>query len=156
MTNDTANENFMTDHGSIRLTCSRARRGPRPTAAETVLRALRTASVTLAEPEAPLGPPDTVPVEPPGRTPRVPVADAPPEGTRTLARATAGEPPGTDPTPAPLEGIAAGGPEVGACSGTVSESGGGDIPGGLVNLGESPPGTVARPTALSAPLPAAP
>ncbi|GAA2587591.1 hypothetical protein GCM10010399_16990 [Dactylosporangium fulvum] len=49
-TNDTANANFITDHGSIRFRCSRARRGPRPTAELTVLRAARTASVTRAEP----------------------------------------------------------------------------------------------------------
>src|SRR5438876_5950401 len=43
-TNDTANENFMTDHGSMRLTNRRARRGPREAAPETAARALRTAS----------------------------------------------------------------------------------------------------------------
>src|SRR5258706_3658535 len=49
-TNDTANADFITDHGSIRLRCSLARRGPRPTAELTVLRAARTASVTRADP----------------------------------------------------------------------------------------------------------
>src|SRR6059058_1815423 len=45
-TNDTANANFITDHGSIRLTNRRARRGPREAAEETAARALRTASAT--------------------------------------------------------------------------------------------------------------
>src|SRR3954470_20395352 len=53
-TNDTANENFMTDHGSMRLRYRRARRGPRLAAAVTVARALRMASVTLLP--APAGP----------------------------------------------------------------------------------------------------
>src|SRR5215468_4906393 len=43
-TNDTANENFMTDHGSMRLTNRRARRGPREAAPDTAARAVRTAS----------------------------------------------------------------------------------------------------------------
>src|SRR3954469_1993782 len=111
ITNDTANENFITDHGSMRLTCSRARRGPRPAAAATVARALRTASVTRAEPAAagpvavpPIGPPPTVT----GRVwsvarlvVRTPVA--PP--VRTLARATAG-PLGVPLTETPLTGAA--------------------------------------------------
>src|SRR5262245_24798825 len=51
-TNDTAKANFITDHGSIRLRWSRARRGPRPAAPATVARADRTTSVTLAAPTA--------------------------------------------------------------------------------------------------------
>src|SRR5438067_76000 len=49
-TKDTAKENFITDHGSIRLTNSRARRGPREAAEETAARALRTASATFPVP----------------------------------------------------------------------------------------------------------
>src|SRR5581483_7250503 len=49
-TNDTANENFITDHGSIRLTNRRDRRGPRAAAEVKVARAARTASATLAPP----------------------------------------------------------------------------------------------------------
>src|SRR3954464_6417554 len=58
-TTDTANENFITDQGAIRLRFSRARRGPRAAAEETVERAERTASDTRAAPTAaePLGPP---------------------------------------------------------------------------------------------------
>src|SRR3954452_19088662 len=52
-TTETANENFMTDQGSIRLRFSRARRGPRAAAPVTVERAERTASVTRAAPTAP-------------------------------------------------------------------------------------------------------
>ena len=51
-TTETANENFMTDQGSIRLRFSRARRGPRAAADDTVDRADRTASVTRAAPTA--------------------------------------------------------------------------------------------------------
>src|SRR5262245_32718192 len=51
-THDTAKANFITDHGSIRLRWSRARRGPRPAAPATVARADRTAAVTLAAPTA--------------------------------------------------------------------------------------------------------
>src|SRR5258705_4840069 len=51
-TSETAKENFITDHGSIRLRCSRARRGPRVAAPATVARALRTASDTRAAPTA--------------------------------------------------------------------------------------------------------
>src|SRR4051795_4987433 len=51
-TTETANENFITDQGSIRLRFSRARRGPRAAAEETVERAERAASVTLAAPTA--------------------------------------------------------------------------------------------------------
>src|SRR5258706_9293704 len=51
-TKDTANENFMTDHGSIRFRCSRARRGPREAAPATVARADRTASDPRAAPTA--------------------------------------------------------------------------------------------------------
>src|SRR5258705_8860974 len=51
-TNDPATATSITAHGSMRFRCSRARRGPRPTAELTVLRAARTASVTRAEPVA--------------------------------------------------------------------------------------------------------
>src|SRR5262245_57337889 len=70
ITNETANENFITDHGSTRFTKRRARRGPRPAAVETVLRADRTASATR-----PALPPATVAVptvaRPAGRCGRV-------------------------------------------------------------------------------------
>src|SRR5262245_53586133 len=49
-TSETANENFMTDHGSMRLRCSRARRGPRVAAPATVARAERSVSETRAAP----------------------------------------------------------------------------------------------------------
>src|SRR5690606_41657769 len=49
-TSDTANENFITDHGSIRLTIRRARRGPRGVVA--VVREVRMASPTRAAPTA--------------------------------------------------------------------------------------------------------
>jgi hypothetical protein len=45
-TSETANENFITDHGSIFFSCNRARRGPREAAAATVARTFRTASPT--------------------------------------------------------------------------------------------------------------
>src|SRR5258705_9527766 len=51
-TSDTANENFMTDHGSIRFRCSRARRGPRVAAPVMVARADRSVSDTRAAPTA--------------------------------------------------------------------------------------------------------
>src|SRR5262245_54678605 len=77
-TNETANANFIPDHGSMGFTGRRARRGPRPAAAVTVLRAARTASVTRAvladRPDNPI----------------VPVDEE--DGIRTLARATAGPP----------------------------------------------------------------
>src|SRR5262245_59068766 len=73
-TSDTAKANFITDHGSIRLRCRRARRGPREAAAETVARAARTASATwaLAAPGLPARPgpaaPDGGGCMPGGRT----------------------------------------------------------------------------------------
>src|SRR5919202_2990273 len=106
-TNDTANENFMTDQGSMRLTYSRARRGPRPTAAVTPARALRMASLTRAAPVVgPALPVTGGPAMPPGR---MPVVVAP----RTLARATA------DPVAAPVVGAAppSGSPEAARLSG---------------------------------------
>src|SRR4051812_40914185 len=71
-TTDTANENFMTDQGSIRLRFRRARRGPRDAADDTAVRAARTASVTRAAPTA--APPEAEPPLPgvPGRVPLVP------------------------------------------------------------------------------------
>jgi hypothetical protein len=52
-TSETANENFITDHGSIRFRASLARRGPREAAEVTLERAARTASVTRAAPSWP-------------------------------------------------------------------------------------------------------
>src|SRR5690349_1135879 len=66
-TTETANENFMTDQGSIRLRFSRARRGPRAAAPVTVDRADRTASVTRAAPTAALPVAAPGPLAPPGR-----------------------------------------------------------------------------------------
>src|SRR4051812_38406923 len=51
-TTETAKANFITDHGSMRLRFSRARRGPRVAAEVTVERAERTASDTRAAPTA--------------------------------------------------------------------------------------------------------
>ncbi len=51
-TTETANANFITDQGSIRLRFSRARRGPREAAELTDVRAARTASPTRAAPTA--------------------------------------------------------------------------------------------------------
>src|SRR3954463_9997812 len=65
-TTETANENFITDQGSIRLRFSRARRGPRPAAPATVDRAERAASVTRAAPTA-AAPPAIGPRLLPGR-----------------------------------------------------------------------------------------
>src|SRR5690349_7277527 len=65
-TTETANENFITDQGSIRLRFSRARRGPRAAAPATVDRAERAASVTRAAPTA-AAPPAAGPLPPPGR-----------------------------------------------------------------------------------------
>src|SRR5262245_4584598 len=94
-TSETANENFITDHGSIRLRCNRARRGPRPGPAAAPARALRIASDTRAEPTPPT---DTGAVASPvARRPMVDVA-------RTLARATAG--PGTTGADAVTPGMA--------------------------------------------------
>src|SRR6266508_832007 len=61
-TNDTAKLNFITDHGSMRLRNSRARRGPRAAAAETAVRALSTASATRPAPRGTVRP--RVPVAP--------------------------------------------------------------------------------------------
>src|SRR5689334_11810667 len=65
-TTETANENFITDQGSMRLRFRRARRGPRAAAEATVARAERTVSLTRAAPTAaaPLAVP---PVGPAGR-----------------------------------------------------------------------------------------
>src|SRR6476660_2933442 len=84
-TNETANENFITDHGSMRLRKSRARRGPRCAAPGTPR---RPASVTLAEPTL-----VAAPIRPVG-APGAPAADC------TLARPTPvapGAPPGRCP-----------------------------------------------------------
>src|SRR5690242_7795795 len=116
-TNDTANENFMTDHGSMRLTNSRARRGPREAADETAARALRTASATFAPPictaraRAPIAAPEITEV-----------GDS--AGPVAVSRAPAG----TDARPVLTF---AGGDEDGAAA--SGESGGAGIPGALVN-----------------------
>ncbi|RAO47266.1 hypothetical protein ONO86_03009 [Micromonospora noduli] len=62
-TTDTANANFITDPGSIRLRFSRARRVPREADELTDVRAARTASPTRAAPTA-----DALPI-PGGRPP---------------------------------------------------------------------------------------
>ncbi len=68
-TSDTAKANFITDHGSIRLRCSRARRGPLLAVLVTVPRTALAASATRAAPTAtePTGRPTPTPVT--GRTP---------------------------------------------------------------------------------------
>src|SRR5258706_12236214 len=101
----TANANFMTDHGSIRFRCSRARRGPRPTAELTVLRAARTASVTLAEPLTPGA--------------GVLMACVAAAGVRTAARAMAETP------PLPVAGPLVGGRPLGIWAGRAGSAGGG-------------------------------
>src|SRR5207244_8659238 len=69
-TNETANENFMTDQGSTRFRYSRARRGPRLAAAVTVARALRIASPTrVPEPDVPRPPGPAGPPGPGAETP---------------------------------------------------------------------------------------
>src|SRR6185312_13670153 len=73
-TTETANANFITDQGSIRLRFSRARRGPRDAAELTEVRAARTASPTRAAPTA-----DALPI-PGGRPP--PLAGRPPAAVR--------------------------------------------------------------------------
>src|SRR6266545_539472 len=111
-TNDTANENFMTDHGSMRLRCSRARRGPRGAPGAPAL-AVRMASETRA-----------VAAVPPGRTGAVamPAVRMLAVGGRTLARATAG--PGTTGAVALTTGGALGGGALGDAAGAVGESAG--------------------------------
>src|SRR4051812_21025959 len=119
-TNETANENFITDHGSTRLRYSRARRGPRLAAAVTVARALRIASLTrLAGPVVGLGgapPGAAAPGRPAAligwvvRCPPRPTVAAP----RTLALATAAP----DPTAVGSAGL----PPAGAAS-ALSEAG---------------------------------
>src|SRR5690242_14233626 len=49
-TNETAKENFITDHGSMRRMLRRARRGPRDAPDATPVRAALTASVTRIAP----------------------------------------------------------------------------------------------------------
>src|SRR5207248_7052371 len=124
-TNETANENFITDHGSTRLTNSRARRGPREAAEETAARALRIASATLP---VPIG----------TDRPRVPGAEIGAVGdsagvTRAPAAAV-GEIRAAAGTEArPVLTPAVGGAEVGAPG--SGASGGGAIPGARVNFG---------------------
>src|SRR6266540_2282980 len=136
-TNDTANENFMTDHGSMRLRCSRARRGPRGAPGAPAL-AVRMASETRA-----------VAAVPPGRTGAVamPAVRMLAVGGRTLARATAG--PGTTGAVAlttggalvggALTGRAADPPPSIGCV-VTSTSGGGGMPGARVYFGAGAPG----------------
>src|SRR5437762_3994341 len=131
-TNDTANENFITDQGSIRLTNSRARRGPREAAEETAARAVRTASATF--------PPPTCTAR--ARTPAPEIGAVGDSTGAAVSRAAAG----TDARPVLT---LAGGDEDGATDAAPSgESGGAGIPGARVNLGGAPsPLTTARPTA---------
>src|SRR6266480_49067 len=153
-TNDTANENFITDHGSIRLTNSRARRGPREAAEETAARALRTASATRPVPRgtarvrapAALAAPTAAPEI--GAVAESTGAARPPTAVEfTAMRAVAG----TDARP--VLTFDAGGDEVGAAG--SAESGGGGMPGARVNFGPAPsPPTLARPT-TALPRPAA-
>ncbi|GAA4453311.1 hypothetical protein GCM10023170_043320 [Phytohabitans houttuyneae] len=86
-TSDTANENFITDQGSMRFTFSLARRGPREAADATVLRAARTASPTRAAPTAAA----PAPAVPTVRT------DAPPAAARPV--------PGRAPAPGGMGGM---------------------------------------------------
>src|SRR5947207_5835361 len=139
-TNDTANENFMTDQGSMRLMYRRARRGPRPAA--TVARAPRTASLTRAAPLTEIGV-----VAPPGvRALTVAVPRAAPGRAAPIGGALVGMSDGS------------GGAETG-CVGSRA-SGGGAIPGARANFGtdvaDSPddpsPGTVARPMTEARPV----
>src|SRR5947207_10358394 len=130
-TKDTANENFITDQGSIRLTYSRARRGPREAAEETAGRALRTASATFPVPSC-------------TARARAPAPEIGAVGDSTGA-AVSRAPAGTDARPVLT---LAGGDEDGATDAALSgESGGAGIPGARVNLGAGPsPLTAARPT----------
>ncbi|GIF47004.1 hypothetical protein Afe04nite_15430 [Asanoa ferruginea] len=173
-----------TDHGSIRLTLRRARRGPREAPPATVERAVRTASVTRAAPTAdadaavalPAAPgrvvaavavasPGRVELSPGRETPGrvidggVPAeADTPEADTPEVAGAGAAEPEfaaptdaptGTDEAPALLPPLASE-PSSGVLplSPSPGFSGGGTMPGALVNLGcGASAGTAARPTA---------
>src|SRR5690349_13938161 len=171
-TTETANENFITDHGSIRLRFRRARRGPRAAAEDMVERAERTASVTRAAPTA-AAPEGRLPASlgavgrpgaPLGRDGAVPGL---PVGTAPVER------PGAAPGGAPLplvrigtvaEPLATPGPP--ACfesgEGELSLSadgspGGGAMPGARVNFGGdgASAGATARPV-TSRPAGAAP
>ncbi|GLH95264.1 hypothetical protein Pa4123_05360 [Phytohabitans aurantiacus] len=102
-TSDTANENFITDHGSMRLTFRRARLGPREAADATVLRAARTASPTRAAPTAPAV-----------RTEAPPAAVRP---TGWVVFAAAGAP---GATPGRATPVAAGAPAGGALTGALA------------------------------------
>jgi hypothetical protein len=90
---DTANENFITDHGSMRFRFSLARRGPRAAAPDALLRAARTASWTRAAPTAPAPPTAAPPTAvAPGPTGRAGAAGIPTgraaggaDGTRAVA-----------------------------------------------------------------------
>src|SRR5690606_17811854 len=99
----------MTDHGSIRFRCSRARLGPRVAAPATVARAERSVSETRAAPTA--AAPVTAPV-----TPRAGDAGAGRLSGLVSAPATTGarpmvlDPPALDPPEAPA-GRAPDGPE---------------------------------------------
>src|SRR5262245_15995218 len=142
-TTDTAAANFMTDHGSIRLTLRRARRGPRAAAALTVLFAARTASATRAAPTAAL------------RHGRLAVvSERPPDGRRVegavdgLVAAAAAAAGGAE------DGRAAVAPLLAPAWPSRpprGPSGGGGMPGARVNFGDDvSAGTVARPMAARA------
>src|SRR2546429_1547581 len=136
-TNETANENFITDHGSIRLTNSRARRGPREAADETAARALRTASATFPVPRGTARPRAPAPA---GAEIGA-VADStgvarPPTPLVELRESRA--PAGTEARPVLIPDGGTGGRS--AAAGPSGESGGGVSPGGRGDLGTAPSG----------------
>src|SRR4051812_3917579 len=176
-TTETANENFITDHGSMRLRFSRARRGPRAAAEVTVDRAERTASETRAAPTAAApaawllaaAGPAPAPCGVPGRPGWPPVGRpcGPPGRCDWAVPGLAGgwfamRPdcvPGAVPLPLVTTGTVAeplataGGPcrfgSAGAVPSACGSPGGGAMPGALVNLGwdGASAGTATRPEA---------
>jgi hypothetical protein len=165
-TTETANENFITDHGSIRLRFSRARRGPRAAADATVDRAARTVSVTRAAPTAaePAIPPGRLP--PPagalpgrcGAAPGLPCGMTPgrpgaPDGEPPLPLVTIGTVADPFATAGPAGRLGSDEPSLSA----AGSPGGGAMPGARVNFGGDPASaeTAARPAA-SRPAGAAP
>src|SRR5581483_11081626 len=131
-TNDTANENFITDHGSIRLTNRRDRRGPRAAAEVTVARAARTASATLA-------PPNTARPAVAGRVAVLPSVVGVAAGVTVVGAVVVAA--------AARAGSSAESLPASRFSWPSSESGGGGMPAGLVNFaGFGSAGTAARPT----------
>ncbi|GAB3502990.1 hypothetical protein GCM10027575_06490 [Phytohabitans suffuscus] len=157
-TSDTANENFITDHGSMRLTLSLARRGPREAADATVLRAARTASPTRAAPTAAAPVPAAAPTvrtdAPPAAARPVPGLAGMPGGITGAPGAgpgvTGAAPPGGELTgalPAAAIWVVAPGAAAGFWPSADGCSGGGGMPGARVNFGDgASAGTAARPT----------